>query len=245
MQFRSYVNNLANEKKSRIILALDLDPRIFDINSMIKYSKEVIKLLANDIIGIKINMHILLPLSRNEINEIIRYAYEHKIVAIADIKLNDIPNTNLAAIYNLAAMGFDALIMNPFMGFFALEESIEYARSQGVGVINLVYMSHKGVEDTYGITINNIKLYNKFLEWSIKLDSDGIVIGATRPEIIKECYNITQGRLPIYSPGVNIQGGDPYLAIKNGVSYLIVGRVILNSKDQKERARELRELTWI
>ncbi len=244
MRFRSYINDLANDKKSRIILALDLDPRVFDIDSMVEYSKRVIRQVADDIIAIKMNMHILLPLSRDEISEIVRYAHEYKILSIADIKLNDIPNTNLIAIYNLASMRFDALIMNPFIGLAALEESIEYARSQGIGVINLVFMSHKGVEDTYGLSVNNVKLYNIFLEWSLKLDTDGIVVGSPYPEIIKDCYNITKGRMPIYSPGVNTQGGDPSISIKSGVEYLIVGRTILNSKDQKERARELRELTW-
>ena len=56
---------------------------------------------------------------------------------------------------------------------------------------------------------------------------DGIVIGATKIDIIKEISELNE--IQIYSPGFLTQGGSIPDAIKAGTDYLIVGRHILNS----------------
>ena len=236
--FSAYIKGIAEKKGSRIILALDLDPKIGN-ESMIKNAISLIKMLNDYIIGIKINMHLLLPLSNDEISSIVRTANDYGIATIADIKLNDIPDTNQVAIYNLARMGFDAVIINPFIGFQALCETIDYARLEGMGIITLVFMSHRGAENTYGLKIDNKRLYHTFLEWSLNLNVDGIVVGATYPDIIKYCYNIAKDKIPIYSPGIATQGGDPTIAIKNGVEYLIIGRKIINADNPKDVVKRL------
>lgn len=242
--FLTHMRKLSNEKKSRIVLALDLDPTRYTRDELIVTTKSLIEELKEDILSIKVNMHLLLPLSKEEITDIINIAQENNITAIADIKLNDIPNTNQAAIYNLARMGFDAVIVNPFIGFNALYETIDYARLEDIGVITLVFMSHKGAENTYGLMVNNKRLYQIFLEWSLNLGVDGIVVGATYPDIIKRCYEQSKDKTAIYSPGVLIQGGDPSVAINNGVEYLIIGRKIINSPNPKNIAKELKTLTY-
>ena len=83
------------------------------------------------------------------------------------------------------------------------------------------------------------KLYQLFLDWAISQKSDGIIVGATFPEIIKECKKKTRGKLNIYSPGVGTQGGKVNEVLSAGSDYLIVGRTILNSKNPKKTAEEL------
>ncbi len=240
-RYLEYMKSIAEEKKSKIILAVDLDPKMSN-KDMIKQAISLIKMLDEEIISIKINMHLLLPLSKDEVNNITKTANDYGISTIADIKLNDIPNTNQAVIYNLASMGFNAVIVNPFIGFQALYETVDYARLEDMGIITLVFMSHKGAENTYGLKIDDKRLYQVFLDWSLKLNVDGIVVGATYPDIIKYCYNIARDKVPIYSPGVTTQGGDPSIAIKNGVEYLIIGRTIINTDKPKEVARRLKSL---
>ena len=240
-RFKDDMRALAESKASRIVLALDIDTR--NKYDMLKDKAiNLIKAVNEHIIAVKINMHLLLPLSRDDIRYINHVAHEYNLKVIADLKLNDIPNTNKIAIHNLADMNFDAFIINPFIGYKALEESIDYARLEGLGVITLVFMSHKGVEQTYGLRVDDQMLYDIFLQWSNELKVDGIVVGATYPEIIRHCY--ARSTIDIYSPGIATQGGDAINAIKNGVRYLIVGRSIINSHDPSLVAKEIKNKTW-
>ena len=66
-------------------------------------------------------------------------------------------------------------------------------------------------------------------------DVDGIVVGATQHEILKE---VTGGCL-VYSPGVGAQGGDAEQAIRSGANYLIIGRSIVEAKQPAKAAREI------
>ena len=76
-----------------------------------------------------------------------------------------------------------------------------------------------------------------FFERAAAAGVDGIVVGATQDKILKEI----SGRLPVYSPGVGAQGGDPEQAIRNGADYLIIGRSIVESKQPAKVAREIQD----
>jgi orotidine-5'-phosphate decarboxylase len=68
---------------------------------------------------------------------------------------------------------------------------------------------------------------------------DGIVVGATFPEMIRTCKE-SHPDLPVFSPGVGVQGGSAGDAVSAGSDYLIVGRSILESDDPVRAAAELR-----
>ena len=68
-----------------------------------------IKKLHPFICGLKLNFHLLLPLSGKEILKINTFAHKHDLQTIADIKLNDIGNTNRVTTENLWNLGFDAV----------------------------------------------------------------------------------------------------------------------------------------
>ena len=163
--------------------------------------------LQEHVCAIKLNFHIILPLSGKELAEINRVAHSCGLQCIADIKLNDIENTNAVAIVQLMGkMGFDSVIANPFIGSNALQDLVEKARKSDGGVIALVYMSHPGAEEGYGLEVESKrKLYRIFMERASVADADGIVIGSSHLQIIKE---MSGRRLAVYSPGIGAQGGD-------------------------------------
>jgi orotidine-5'-phosphate decarboxylase len=168
---------------------------------------------------------------------IVAAAHEKGLQAIADIKLNDVSSTNLIVGENLWQAGFDAVIANPIVGYQeGIEPLIEQAHNKGKGVILLVYMSHKGAEDGYGLTVmdeksKQLKLYELFLKRSLNWEADGVVIGATRPEIISHAADKLKGRIPIFCPGVGFQGGSHVEAVRVGANFLIIGRTIINADD--------------
>ena len=88
----------------------------------------------------------------------------------------------------------------------------------------------------------NTQLYKLFLQWATKRSTDGIIVGATFPDIVRYCKKESKSTLDIYSPGIGTQGGDIQSTIKAGSDYLIVGRTILSSNNPKKAAQGLFEL---
>jgi orotidine-5'-phosphate decarboxylase len=232
--------------KSRIILANDLEN--LSIQKLENKTIKNIKTLNKFLCAIKFNFHLIIPLGMKSLTKINRVAHDAGLLTIADIKLNDIGNSNQIATEKLWQSGFDAVIVNPIMGPENLHNLIRSSHRDDHGIITLVHMSHPGAKLGYGLTVLQpnkriLKINELFLEWSCSMKADGIVVGATVPQIIKSCYKSAKGRCEIYSPGVGTQGGDPMNAIKSGANYLIVGRTILNAKDPILEAKKLQELS--
>ena len=233
--------------RSSIILANDLD----DKNMVLVEKKTIqnIKILGKHLCAIKFNFHLLLPLGEKKIKKINKIAHDFGLQTIADIKLNDIGNTNMITLQRLWNSGFDAVIVNPIMGPENLSELVKNAHKNNRGVIALVHMSHPGAKLGYGLKVQDpdtkkmTNVHELFLKWSYSLHVDGIVVGATIPKLIELSRKKAKGRFEIYSPGVGTQGGDASDALHAGANYLIVGRTILNSKNPKLEAKKLQELT--
>ena len=224
-----------------------------DLKEFVKFT---ISLLENHICAIKINFHLLLPLSFCELTEINSLAHRYGLVSIADLKLNDITSTNEIAIEYLSKMKFDALIVNPFMGKEELRLASNKAHRNNLGIIALVYMSHPGAEEGFGIDVISNKntcrhrvtqMYKIFFDYALKSNVDGIVIGATKGKILKELSGNKQ--LPVYSPGIGKQGADIANAINNGSTFFIIGRSIIQSKNPlrivKKIQREILNSTYV
>ena len=238
--FRTRIKQLSKEN-GKIILANDYETVSTRIESK---TIDNIKKLGNLICGLKLNFHLLLPLGKKEIININKVAHNYGIQTIADIKLNDIGNTNRITIETLWNLGFDAVIVNPIMGFESLKNIISSAHKNSKGVITICHMSAPEAKLSYDMKVslkNNkaLKLYQLFLNWSSTLKADGIIVGATYPEIIKYCRKKTDKNLGIYSPGIGTQGGNIKKVLSAGSDYLIVGRTILNSKQPFKIAKEL------
>ncbi len=225
----------AIEKKSPIVVALDITSR--DYQGLPELTTKMIGAVEQHVCAVKMNFHIILPLSASEISQINKLVHSFGLQSIADIKLNDIRTTNTVALDQLIKMGFDAVIANPFIGKDTLTSLVQEAHKENAGIIALVYMSHPEAKEGFGLKIQRRGLYKMFFERAMTSGVDGIVVGATQDKILKEIA----GRLPVYSPGVGVQGGDAAQAIKNGADYLIIGRSIVEAKQPAKVAREIQD----
>ena len=234
--YKERIAQISANNRSFIILALDLESRYHNI----KYIENLIKNLNPYLCAIKINFHLLLPFSKQVIKNINRFIHSYGLLSIADIKLNDVTNTNHVTLRYLHSVGFDSVIVNPIIGLTELRSLVRIAHNFGMGVISLVYMSHKSVKEGYGLNIVQkgsiegkiLPMFEIFLQYARKSRVDGIIVGATDVKTLKYITSVT--RIPIYSPGVGTQGGNPKSAIDNGSNYLIIGRSILNSRDKQK-----------
>jgi orotidine-5'-phosphate decarboxylase len=246
--FCQRIDACSKSKNSKIVLAIDPLPR----PDLLDFAKMLINLLEEHICAIKLNFHLILPLSASQLSEINDLAHSYGLQSIADIKLNDIPNTNEIVIEYLLKMGFDAVIVNPFIGKDALLSAVNQAHQNNGGIIALVYMSHIGAKEGFGrrvvistknkdkINNNTTLMYKVFIEYAHACNVDGIVVGATQVDILKEISSKKQ--ISIYSPGFGTQGGDMQEAAKNGTDYFIIGRSIVSSNDPLNFIKEIRHL---
>jgi len=227
---------------SRIILANDYDS--VNKKTVLQTIKNI-KTLHKFLCGIKLNFHMLLPLGKKEIIRINKTAHQYGLQTIADIKLNDIGNTNQITSKTLWDFGFDAIIVNPIMGPKSLKKIVTEAHKRDKGVIALCHMSAPEAKLSYEINVKLSKnskpkpLYHLFLKWAISNKADGIIVGATFPKIVNDCKKIVGKKLDIYSPGIGKQGGNAKKAIANGSDFLIVGRTILDSKNPVRTVKQL------
>lgn len=228
-----------SKSNGKVILANDYDSSVKNLQNK---TIQNIKKLNPYLCGIKLNFHLLLPLSAKEIIKINKTAHDYGLQTIADIKLNDIGNTNRVTTEHLWNLGFDAVIANPIMGLDSLKNLVKSSHKEQKGVITLCHMSAPEAKLSYDMEINMGKkqqLYQLFLNWALTAKVDGIVVGATFPKIIQYCSKQAGKNLSIFSPGVGTQGGNASEVISSGTNYLIVGRTILNAKNSIAVAKEL------
>jgi len=247
-KFYETIKKSAYQKQSRIILALDIKT-----SRNIDYVNNAINLIENLntlICAVKVNRHLILPLGLGkEIHTILKLCNKLGLPTIMDCKINDIGSTNKVIARHYFEIGFDAVTANPFVGWEdGLQSVFEMAETFDRGVLLLVYMSHKGSWEGYGIKANDPKsgetrpLYHLFAEKALAWGAEGAIVGATYPEKIREVYNILGNKVPIYSPGIGVQGGQVTLTVSSGAIYLIVGRSIIRSNDPVATAKELKNM---
>lgn len=233
-----------SKSRSKLIVALDLIGP-----SIMERALRIIDEVHPHIAAVKINRHLLIPLSMEEVSSLVKHIHDRGLLAIADVKVNDIGSTNrvIAELYFKA--GFDALTACPFTGWKdGLEPIFTLAKGQGRGVLLLVYMSHEGASENYERLVLDPSLtkprrmYEVFVEKALLWGADGVIVGATKPTIIAEVRSLLRDKVPIYSPGLIVQGGSIEEVLKSGADYLIVGRAIVDSPIPKKSAEDIERL---
>ncbi|MHA1959666.1 MAG: orotidine 5'-phosphate decarboxylase [Candidatus Thorarchaeota archaeon] len=239
-------------RKSKLIIGLDL---VLDTTRVVESEMESVKNqleqkalqlildTAEHAVAFKFNRQLVLPLGLTDrIPRLIERIHGEGLSAIMDCKINDIGNTNewIARYYYDA--GFDAVIANPFVGWEGgLDSVFQNARNRMKGVICLCYMSHPAADEGYGLDIriddkNSEPLYLDFARRAVKWGADGVIVGATFPDKIREVKQIVGEEVPIISPGIGAQGGGVKEAMDAGASYVIVARSIVNADDPASAA---------
>jgi orotidine-5'-phosphate decarboxylase len=251
LSFKEKMQEAAKSKNSPIVLALDLPFETPENRGrLISKAQKILRAVHPYVCAVKINHHLVLPLGTFDgVEQLVEQIRGEGLLAIMDAKVNDIGATNQVIADYYYAAGFDALIANPFVGWDeGLKPLFEVSQRLGRGVILLCYMSHKGASEGYGQTIIDAETGEKTLQYvsfakkALKWGADGVVVGATYPQKIAEIKKILGGKVPIYSPGVGVQGGAAETALKAGANYLIVGREITLAEDPAKAASKLYDL---
>lgn len=232
--FNDRMRASAKKRGSRLVLALDFsDP----FSQRIAHAQRVLDATKENVAAVKMNQHLLLPFGLEGVRGIIETSKKAGLPLIADLKMNDIESTNLNMVDSLLAYGFDAVIANPFVGADeGLGEVVKRMHSHGGGIILLVYMSHRGAGEGYGIrTESGEPLYRVFAKRARDWKADGVVVSAKSEDRIEETRAIVGKERLIFTPGIGAQGGSP----PAGADFLIVGRSVTEATDPLAAVRRM------
>ncbi len=146
------------------------------------------------------------------LSDLITHAKKLELPVIIDLKAGDIGRTSAAyARFVFEVIDGDALTLNPYMGYDAIEPFLQYT-DRGFYVLALT--SNPGSMDFQNIELKDggslfEHVIEKICDWSRSCDSIGAVVGATGTEF-KGCIAeiVKTSRLvPLLIPGVGAQGG--------------------------------------
>jgi orotidine-5'-phosphate decarboxylase len=154
-----------------------------------------------------------------------------EIPVILDVKRGDIGST--AEWYAKEAFdryGADAVTVNPYMGYDAVQPFLDYADK---GVIILCRTSNPHSGDLQNLIADGKPLYVHVAElvrdkWNANKNA-ALVIGATYPEELRELRQLCP-ELPFLVPGVGAQGGDVEKVVKYGCSADGLGIIVNSSR---------------
>jgi orotidine-5'-phosphate decarboxylase len=224
----------SKRNSSRVVLALDFAG---EYQTRLKRAAGVLDATKKEVAAVKMNHHLLLPYGLQGVRGLIDTCKEEHLPLIADLKINDIESTNINIADSLLDFGFDAVIANPFVGKKeGLGKVIERMHSGGGGVILLVYMSHEGAPEGYGLRMQGGgPLYRVFAARAQEWGVDGVVVSAKAPAILEETRAIVGDKCLIFSPGIGPQGGKA----STGPDFMIVGRSITEADDPLKVVRML------
>ncbi|MCS6903091.1 MAG: orotidine-5'-phosphate decarboxylase [Candidatus Bipolaricaulota bacterium] len=171
-----------------------------------------------------------------------------EIPVIGDAKRGDIENTARAYAHALFEhYQFDAVTVNPLMGFDSVAPFLEYLEKC---VFLLVRTSNPGAREIQDLDCAGKSLYQHLAEkaraWNTK-GNIGVVVGATAPEELAVVRRIVGEEMPLLVPGVGAQAGDLERAVKNSVNsrgelaIINVSRSVLFASQSEDFAQAARE----
>jgi len=163
-----------------------------------------------------------------------RYLNENHpdIITIGDAKRGDIGSTSQAhAKYLLDHLNFDAVTLNPYLGIDALSVFLERADKGGIVVCRT---SNPSADDFQMLELGGRPLWQHVLlkaatEWNRNANCLA-VIGATRPDNLRQARKIAGEHFFFLVPGVGAQGGDVQEAVKAGGNQAGSGVIITSSR---------------
>jgi orotidine-5'-phosphate decarboxylase len=253
MTFLEKIKSAQQKSGSMLCVGLDTDyqklPEILDDerNPVLAFNKAIIDATSDLVCCYKLQIAYYEAYGERfyeSVQSTLGYIPKH-ILTIGDVKRGDIGATSEKYAHAYQDMfAFDAITINPLMGFDAAEP---FLRREDRGVFFLGLTSNPGARDFEYLELQNgKKLYeeitDKVREWNEPRKNAGLVVGATKPQELRALRERAP-ELPFLIPGVGTQGGtmeEVKEANGNGIAIVNVSRGIIAASKGKDFAEAAR-----
>jgi orotidine-5'-phosphate decarboxylase len=222
MRFNDRIRELIREKKSLVCVGLDTVPEkipssVRGGDRVFEFNKAVIEATSGSALAFKPNLAFYEALG-TEGWDILRRtvaAMPGDVLKIGDAKRGDIGSTAGQYAKALFNLGFDAVTVNPYMGFDAV---VPFISDESRGAFILCLTSNSSAADFQYLSSGGRTLYQLVAEKAVQWNTNGncgLVAGATKADELKDIRSIAK-ELCLLIPGVGAQGGDLEASVLGG-----------------------------
>ena len=225
---------MSEKKFKRVFLALD--------TNNIKSAEKLVKLLKNELAGLKIGKELFSYYGPNLIKKFKKY----KLPIFLDLKFHDIPTTVYKAVKAVNSLKVNYLSIHSLGGNNMINAATK--ASNFTKILSVSLLSHHDQKSINDIGIkqpiqNQIK---KLILNALKNNVFGLILAPKDLDIARKIKK----KIIIFVPGIRGKKNrkdehkrslDPLTAIKKGATYIIIGRPITKSKNPKETLKLINE----
>ena len=225
---------MSEKKFKRVFLALD--------TNNIKSAEKLVKLLKNELAGLKIGKELFSYYGPNLIKKFKKY----KLPIFLDLKFHDIPTTVYKAVKVVNSLKVNYLSIHSLGGNNMINAATK--ASNFTKILSVSLLSHHDQKSINDIGIkqpiqNQIK---KLILNALKNNVFGLILAPKDLDIARKIKK----KIIIFVPGIRGKKNrkdehkrslDPLTAIKKGATYIIIGRPITKSKNPKETLKLINE----
>ena len=225
---------MSEKKFKRVFLALD--------TNNIKSAEKLVKLLKNELAGLKIGKELFSYYGPNLIKKFKKY----KLPIFLDLKFHDIPTTVYKAVRAVNSLKVNYLSIHSLGGNNMINAATK--ASNFTKILSVSLLSHHDQKSINDIGIkqpiqNQIK---KLILNALKNNVFGLILAPKDLDIARKIKK----KIIIFVPGIRGKKNrkdehkrslDPLTAIKKGATYIIIGRPITKSKNPKETLKLINE----
>ena len=225
---------MSEKKFKRVFLAL--------YTNNIKSAEKLVKLLKNELAGLKIGKELFSYYGPNLIKKFKKY----KLPIFLDLKFHDIPTTVYKAVKAVNSLKVNYLSIHSLGGNNMINAATK--ASNFTKILSVSLLSHHDQKSINDIGIkqpiqNQIK---KLILNALKNNVFGLILAPKDLDIARKIKK----KIIIFVPGIrrkkkgkdeHKRSLDPLIAIKKGATYIIIGRPITKSKNPKGTLKLINE----
>ena len=221
-------------KFKRVFLAVD--------TNNIKSAENFIKLLKNDLAGIKIGKELFSYYGPNIIKKFKKY----KLPIFLDLKFHDIPSTVYKAVKAINFLKVNYLSIHGLGGSKMIKAATKAASYTKILTVSLLSHHNQKSINELGIEKSIKNEIKKLIFIAIKNNTAGLILAPKDLGIAKKINK----NIVIFAPGIREKKNrkhehkrsmGPLNAIKKGATYIVIGRPITKSQNPKRTLKLINE----
>ncbi len=226
MNFVEKLLTASRSNQSLLCIGLDPDPELMPGIDVFQFNKEIIDATSDLVCAYKPNLAFYEALGIDGLKAMSKTIAHipDSIPVIGDAKRGDIASSSKAyarALFD--TFGFDAVTLNPYMGYDSIAPFIDYTDK---GIFILCKTSNPSASDFQELPslepapgTGTIPLFErvalKAVAWNTR-GNIGLVVGATYPRQLRRIRELCP-EMPLIIPGIGTQGGDVAATVRYGV----------------------------